>query len=469
MDRGVRRRLRILAWFTFVVLVPLMISSARGYRLSSFSKRTRLGSPAIGALVIRTVPRAATAALDGRIVDQQTPTGIGSVPAGTHRVRIEKSGYRPYEKEIDIIGGRVTDLLHVRLLPQVVTESTLRVGVTDFWVSPDEHWVLLQTGARLRLVTRRAITESGESDTAERPTERQITVSVRRSDTLDVLWSSDSSGAAIIRRGENDIREVLGFLQTEGGTFQRPTQHLRPVGWISERGSQTFLALSSTEELLAVRDGRPETLASGVLAAAVHPAGVLIQQRTAQNPVIGIVNDRQVFTPLESQETTHFSHLAVSRRGNIAALSAEEKVLFVLPLAESSRWQRVGGRVDTLAWSPDGDTLVYQESPFDLWVLNVSEERSALPRGVPELLVRLSSPVQSVQWFMDSQHLLFLTRDVVEFLEVDPRDRRPADHLTSTNRGATRMAVLRDGEELWATARRENQDVLLQLQLSTGE
>jgi hypothetical protein len=467
MDRSVRRRLRVLAWFTFVVLVPLVISSARGYRVTSLSRRS-LGPPAIGALVIRTVPRGATAALDGRIVDQQTPTGIGSVPAGTHRVRIEKSGYRPYEKQVEVVGGQVTDLLHVRLLPLVIPERTLESGVTDFWISPDERWILLQEGTRLRLIALRAFTEQSMSTSTERSTDGRFLVSIRPSDALNVLWSPDGSSAALVRRGDKGKDEVLGLLNTDGGSFERLPRALRPVGWTT-LGRSKFLALSGDQTLFGFLSPHPEAIAEGVLAAAVHPDGVLIQQRTAETIVIGVLNDALVFTPLDNQEATPFSQLAVSRHKNIAALSADDNTLFILPFSQSSSWQRFGRDVEHLMWSPDGDTLAYQESAFDLWTLNVSEERSTLPHGVPTLVARLSSPVAHVQWFPDSQHLLFLSRDVVEFIETDPRDRRPADHLTSTNRGATQLAVRSGGEEIWLTARRDEQDALLQIRLTADE
>lgn len=493
MDRTIRRRLRVLAWITFAALVPIVLSSSRGYRLMSLLHHVRFGSsaslwerlrggtPAVGALVIRTDPRGASAALDGKIVDQRTPAGIGSVPAGTHRVRIEKSGYRPYEKVIDIAGGLVTDLLHVRLLPQVVTQRILRVGVTDFWISPDERRVLLRAGIRLRLATRSAIAEGVTDATASPAVEKHVSVSVRLPDALDVLWSSDSSAAALIRHGDNRVREVFGLLDTEGGTFQALPPRLLPVGWSSLRGSPVFVALSPERALLGIQGQHTKILASGVLSAAVHPSGVLIQRQLTHAPLLGILNDALVFTPLARPETTQFSELAVSRQGNIAAVSADDSALFILPASGESGWQRVGGSgrgasqsdagesTNLLTWSPDGDKLAYQLSAFDLWSLNVSEERSALPRMVPVLVVRLSSPVQSIQWFVDSQHLLFLTRDVVEFIEIDPRHRRPTEHLASTNQGATRIAARRDGKELWLTARRDAENVLLQLRLTADE
>lgn len=468
MNRAIRRRLRVLAWFAFVVLVPLVLSSARGYRVTSI-RHARLGEPIFGALVIRTVPRGAIVALDGHIVDQQTPTGIGSVPAGTHRVRIEKFGYRPYEKEISVAGGRVTDLLHVRLLPRVFTERTLRVGVTDFWISPDEQRVILKAGAQMSLVGLRALTDNLKGPTKERATERQIRLSVRPADTIDVLWSPDSSRAALTRRGDRGAVEVIGLLDTEEAAFTRLPPRRQSVGWLTTASDHAFLVLSPDRDLLGVYARRTETLAKDVLAAAIHPGGVLIQRQAAHAPVLGILNDTLVFTPLARQEATPFSQLAVSRQGNIAAASADDKSLFVLPLSKDSRWQRLGGTANLLAWSPDGNLLAYQESAFDLWTLNVSEERSNLPRGIPELVVRLSSPVNGVQWFSDGQHLLFLTRDLVEFVEVNPTDRRPVENLTSTNRGATRMATLHDGNELWVTARRDNQDVLLQVRLTADE
>lgn len=61
-------------------------------------------APASGSIVVESRPAGATVILDGRVVGA-TPAVVDDVAAGTHQVRIERDGYRPWVADVEVEGS----------------------------------------------------------------------------------------------------------------------------------------------------------------------------------------------------------------------------------------------------------------------------------------------------------------------------------------------------------------------------
>lgn len=99
--------------FIFTILTLIVIGAiasvaiflAKGYRLSG-QKGTIVGT---GILSITSVPDQASIFLDGHLTSA-TNTNINSLPARKYKVRIEKEGFIPWEKEIEVTEGLVSQV-----------------------------------------------------------------------------------------------------------------------------------------------------------------------------------------------------------------------------------------------------------------------------------------------------------------------------------------------------------------------
>ncbi len=478
MDLVVRRRLRLAALTVFVVAGPLLLAYAFGYWPRVLSVREWLASPqpTVGALVIRTSPRDARVSVDGVAADGRTPRGLGSVPAGSHVIRIEKPGYRPYEKRLDIVGGQVTDMLHVQLLPETPEEAVVRASVEDARFSPDGRSVLVRTGATFSLLgLSDALNDVGVSF--------QLPAGVN--DLPGVFWAPRSPVIALGTEQSPGVFRGVALVDLRTAEVRRIQGDQDVIGW-TKTGPELLVLRSQDGDLLglppswgSVRSGvrdREEHLASAVTNAAIHPRGILVEQRHpstgAQLVLLTGDGGREHVAP---RPKTLFSRLAVSSRGIIAGVSAEDLELHVFE-PETPEWQILARGVRELAWSPDGEKLLYQESEFDAWVVNVAEERSVLPRGVPVLVNRISHPMRNLRWFPRSQHFLFQEQDIVRVAEIDPRGGHRIETLVSSNSGDSKPVTSEDGSVVYLTARRRNplgqettESVLLRVSLRTAD
>ncbi len=92
-------------------------------------------SPDGAALVVRTVPRDASARIDGTPLAGPSPFAVSSLSPGTHRIDVEREGYLPFSRVIE--GGAP---------PQLPVELELRDVVLVLSVDPPDATVRLHDG-----------------------------------------------------------------------------------------------------------------------------------------------------------------------------------------------------------------------------------------------------------------------------------------------------------------------------------
>lgn len=478
MNPRTRRALHAAAWVVFLTGAPLLLAYAWGYRLSISQPPESFvpGSPTVGALVVRTTPRGAQVQMDGRVVDERTPAGVNGVAAGPHRIRIAKSGYRNYEKILDVIGGRVTDLLHIRLIPETVDEEIVLSGVSGVWISPDGQWVAVREGSALSMFPRRALNTMTPEQLLRDIEGFQVRLPAHRAGEVTMQWSSTGDAAAIgvIRETENGaaLPESLAMVDLLEHSIRPLPARTRLVGW-SLTGAErlTLLTNDGVLQSLSREEPKPEQRAIDVRTAVMHPRGVLVQRVPESEGELpfGILRANGEFQAFLPPYPEPARIVKVAADGALAGISLDG-TLFVLGTEEQS-WRAVSENVRTMEWSPDGTKLFFQQSSFDVSVLNVSEDRSVLTKFQPQFLHRMSLPLRNLQWFPDSQHVLTFDQDILRFVEIDPRGERRTEHLVSVDRGDATVTATDNGDLLYVTARRpidgRMTDVLLRLYLKT--
>lgn len=114
MNQAVRRIIYTVAIALFVLLSPLLILYAQGFR---YDLRAR-SYFRIGTLSIYSYPRSATVSIDGTQQPRRTPTTNLQLRPGTYRVRVQRDGFHAWEETV-----RITPTHHVALDATLVAQS----------------------------------------------------------------------------------------------------------------------------------------------------------------------------------------------------------------------------------------------------------------------------------------------------------------------------------------------------------
>ncbi|MBI3313166.1 MAG: PEGA domain-containing protein [Candidatus Omnitrophica bacterium] len=112
------RLLRKIMFYVFValylVVTPYVILYALGYSINPKEK----AFVKTGLISVVSVPRGAGIFVQGRKFSHRTPAVINDLLPGRYHVRLQRKGYEPWEREIEILPEKATQIEPALLLPQ---------------------------------------------------------------------------------------------------------------------------------------------------------------------------------------------------------------------------------------------------------------------------------------------------------------------------------------------------------------
>src|SRR5690606_33348605 len=123
-----------------ITIVTAAILFIQGYRLDSHHGLEQ------GALLqFRSLPSGATITVDSKTIGSRTPAKY-TVLSGKHAFIMERDGYKPWAKVLDIKAGTLTWLDYIRLIPTDIQVNTVKQyeSIAAMKASPDRRFLLVQ-------------------------------------------------------------------------------------------------------------------------------------------------------------------------------------------------------------------------------------------------------------------------------------------------------------------------------------
>ncbi|MBI2099121.1 PEGA domain-containing protein [Candidatus Uhrbacteria bacterium] len=182
----------------FIISAPLVILYATGYRYN-FKKKL---IEKTGSLVLDSAPKKARVLINGEDARKITPARFARLLPDDYRIRMEKTGYHPWEKTLPVTSKHTTFATDVTLFKIASPETVWEGRISKAAPSPD--------GGKIAIISPGAEDETKSDDrliafSLSKP-EPKIIFSLAKTRILDALWSPD---------GENIL------IKTEGAGGQR--------------------------------------------------------------------------------------------------------------------------------------------------------------------------------------------------------------------------------------------------------
>lgn len=381
---------RVLFWASaavFAVLAPLVIGYALGYRFDVAGG----GIVRTGALVVETEPGGASVIIDGALARHTGTIFNGTalirdLMARVHRVQIEKPGYHPWEKEIEIYPAVVTEIRNVRLWPlKPIDEAVGELAATGARVVPETirfspdgtHllWATESTVRQARGAAERAwFVQRSSGDVPAAPLPTGVTPGEAR-----VRWSSDSR---------------LLVVETKTAWWRLDRDRL---------GDPTALPPIPA----------PRVVLNATTVLAIDGAGILSVYQLTSSSTQAVSRVAVIPSPSLDDEliAPNVEHIALrTREGTLRIFNPDEKTFVGV----------ANGVVDA-RFSPDGTRLLWRTNR-ELWVRTADTD---------ELITRFADPIAAAIWEARSAHILFSVGGILKVIELDRQGGRIITDLTA--------------------------------------
>jgi len=396
MTKTARKLIFLLFLGLFLISAPLVVLYTAGYRLNP----QRLTLVKTGVLTISSEPKNSNITIDGINTNQKTNTVLKNIMPGEHLVRLEKEGYWPWEKKIEIKENETAFIQKAELFSS--SEPTLKTS-NDYSI-----YALDQTGEKI------AFAESSEGwleiwSRTLSSDEKKLLLRLPKSDFDEIVlsWSLFDNTVLIVKEtkkstvtwrsvqsdGQNKILSDNPFL-----VWERDANQLLLV---DEYQKQTRLArrdqLGQEETLAVIPPGQYEFLPA-------PPSFVLLQDR-ARNKIL-LIDDRGVDQPILL---------------NTDAIST--------------------------AWNPQNEKQLLYASDFELHIFDAGNLSN-------ELLTRVSTPIIGAAWHASGADVFYADSKNLSVTELDSRGNQRQTWTLATFDKIETFAPTNDGQMVYLVGTR---------------
>lgn len=359
--------------------------------------------PEAGLLSANSFPIGAQVFVDGELKTATDDTMY--LEPGTYQVRLVKDGYSSWEKEL-IIKKELVTQTNARLFPVAPSLIPLTfTGVENLLPSPDGRKIVYYT-ASASATTRNGLYVLDLSDSNLNPfqkTSRQVAsdVPLYELGQAKLIWSPDSSQLMVL----TPLKQVLIDINQSNNLTALPD--------ISFRRSQI---LSEWEEEIYLRERQylaefPEEIVQIATSSAKNAYISPDKKKLLYTATASASLNENLTPPLPSTNTQPESRQI--QPGSIYVYDREEDKNFMVGV-ETGQEETVKGLLADDLGEPTPRSLITSPSAFT----RLQDETIALTANRFGTY-HTSLSINTLQWFADSSHLLFIKDDRIQVISYD--------------------------------------------------
>lgn len=433
-----RTKRAILRWSfigAFLLVAPVVILTTAGYRFNP----GKISLERTGVIIVDSTPRGATVYLNDRRLGPLTPTKATRFFPGHYRLRLEKAGYRDWERDIVIEPGQTTFVSDVLLFRDTLPQFERDLPADQASFSPNHRLLAAHVGGGDFTEVRIVDLQTGQAWTPWRLSE------IGRD--FDFSWSSDSRSLLIASGGEMGSPDYSVW----DAATPDATHSLSAHRWNQAFWSGTDLYVANDTGIYLFNPSTRQYQAAG-------PA--VRSMIVADGIVYGLRPDSGGMTIVHRDlKANRFEDWAVLPNGAYRPLSTGNRAAFVgdnriFLLDSSGKVTEIPGQDG--AWSADGTRFIHWN---DLEV-RVYNARS----GNDSLLVRLGTDVAGGAWLRDDSLIAYAGGGALMVTQgTGPGDR--AETKLADMGDIIGFAFSPDDSRAWIVGQLGHQNGLFSLQL----
>ena len=406
MTKKIRTILFSICAILFLLIAPTITLYSMGYRIDFDSKKI----VQTGGFYFKVLPKNVQISIDGKI-KKKTDIFFGSILIKNllpkeYKVKIEKEGYFPWEKNLKIEERAVTEAKNIVLIPEKTGFENLANEAENFFFSLDEKKFILKDKKGLKLF-------DIEREIANYPIENlkgEIEEIVFSPDSQKILLKTDSKFKVFDLTKFPPISIDLDFLDPEIKEISFHPKDFTKIFFL--KNGQIFQAdLEKKEIILLEKDVLNYKISAGFIYY-LDNKGLLFKTDFNQK-----IKEKINENPFPTKEGANYQ---IEIFANFIFLKDGEKIY--LFDQKSNSFEKFFEPVKSLKISPDFKKLAFFND-HEIWLFFLEDSFDQPWKKAKEkvFLTRFSEKIGNLFWFT-AHYLIFNTDSKIKIVEIDDRD-----------------------------------------------
>ena len=399
MSKSLRLFLFLLFVAAFLISAPVVVLYTAGYRFDL--THGRIVHTAV--LNISSEPRNATVLVDTAMYSDRTPAVLETILPGDHLVRLEKTGYLPWEttlsfesREARVMGPIVLFLedephLQESLSAILVSshEATNRFAYVTQQSSWLEVWMVEAADSQKKLLMRLPYTSTS---------------------TYSLSWSKD--GIYIALKEQHGSRQDLSISRVSDGTaidLPVSAQGVEDSWWDLSVEPTFYVRTGTTLTRIDVQSGTDQLLPF---------AADLVTLSHGREITLSTSNNRAVLSYQENETASIITYLPLGEyrfvpapEGLVALSDIQRNRLILVDTADREQPILLNEEATLWKWHPSGDGLLFS-SGYDL-------KRYVRSAHETQTLTRLSTQIEQLDWHPKGANAIYRSDGTTVALNLD--------------------------------------------------
>ena len=425
MDKRIKNILILIFGIIFLIAGPLIIIYSQGYRFDFEAKKI----VKTGGLYFKTQPTNCEIYLDGKI-NKKTDFLFGTafikdLLPKKYDIKIQKAGFFPWEKNLEVKEELVTEARYIILFPQNPNFSVFLSGIEDYFFSLDEKKIILKKfdskGWNLEVFN----LEKNNSEFLV----SENNLSKKEVNLLDINWSFDSTKILLKTEIQKEIKYFIVDISKKNG------ENLYPLDYLGNIEEVSFNPQGSNEIFFFKNSGKSPGLFKS------NYQSKEINKPILQNLLTYKISNENIFwlgkdgflhksdfsgKELEVSNSELFkieenSKYEIKILPNQMVLLKENNILHYLN-PSSKVFEKILEPVNSLNLSPDWKKI-YFANDYEIWFWPPKDllDQSQIKKEQISFLTRFSKKIENIFW-LNSDYLIFNTGNKIKIAETDNRD-----------------------------------------------
>ena len=456
MNLKKRRILYLTFIIIFFIITPLLTLYAAGYRYNF--KKNKIEKT--GILYIDSKPRDALIFINDKYEDK-TPTRFTKLLPNIYYVKVEKEGYYPWQKELEVKSNLTTFAKNIILFKKNLPINIIEGEINIYTISPDQgkliYSIIKENAEELRLLNLK-----NETDLLIK------SLNNRTYNELEFIAWSNSQNKALIKEIIGDFNKYLivdiETLKTKE-LFDITRLNFGDVYWDDLDDNYLYgLRKAVLYQIDLINNQTATLLSANISDFQVKNEEIYYITKLANESFLNksilrdktITETEKIKLPSPSQFTLQPStnnYLILMDKKNNDFFIINKKSFSQQDISENIILQ---DKAKKIVWSDDFKNLLYY-TDFEIWTFDVEAQQK-------NLITRFGDIINQVFWYPGNNYIIYLTKNTIKAIESFDQEFKNDIKLAGISE-IDSLAIGSNGKEIYFKGKIGNQSGIYKLDL----